>query len=179
MHIMLDLETLSLDSNAKIVSIGAVAFDTNGIRDEFYVAHLDPDGQGDAVVSTSTLDWWASQPPDVRAVLELPVANVPFQLGRLAGWMLEASRNQEIDGVWGNGASFDNVVLKNLYQRLGYPPPWKYSADRCYRTIKNMHVNDVEPIEFEGVEHNALDDARYQARRLIAINEALDGIILG
>lgn len=178
MHFMIDLETLSLDSNAKIVSIGAVAFDWRGIHDDFYVAHLDPDGQGDAVVSTSTLDWWAAQSPDVRAVLDLPPDNVPFHLGRLAGWMLEASRNQEIDGVWGNGASFDNVVLKNLYQRLGYPLPWKYSADRCYRTIKNLAVNDAEPVESEGVEHNALDDARYQARRLIAINDALDGIIL-
>ena len=69
--------------------------------------------------------------------------------------------------VWGNGASFDNVILSQMYRRHQIAQPWKWWNDRCYRTTLAGHppVN----LDFVGTKHNALDDAMHQARTLIAI----------
>jgi len=42
MHIMIDLETMGARPNAPIISIGAVAFDANGIDREFYCNVSEP-----------------------------------------------------------------------------------------------------------------------------------------
>lgn len=67
--------------------------------------------------------------------------------------------------VWGNGASFDNVILRGAYARNSTPAPWAWWNDRCYRTIKALH-REV-PMERLGTHHNALDDAISQALHLI------------
>lgn len=173
-HIMLDLETLSLDANGLIVSIGAVSFDADIIHDVFY-AVLDRQEQIDrgAVVSSSTVDWWLEQEPAARAVFKEPQSCVALKLGEFAGWMMR----YEVLGVWGNGAEMDNAMLAQMYRRHGFPVPWKHTASRCYRTAKNLKVPCGLPA-FDGTPHDALDDARYQAACLIHINKAAGGIIL-
>ena len=79
-------------------------------------------------------------------------------------------------GVWGNGASFDNVILSESYYRAAILRPWPFWKDRCYRTIKTIYP-DVELVR-SGTHHNALDDARTQAEHLIAINATAAGTIL-
>ncbi|ENO08979.1 exonuclease family protein [Escherichia coli O157:H43 str. T22] len=69
--------------------------------------------------------------------------------------------------VWGNGANFDNTILRRSYERQGIPCPWRYYNDRDVRTIvelgKAIDFDARTAIPFEGERHNALDDARYQA----------------
>ena len=79
-----------------------------------------------------------------------------------------------IEGVWGNGASFDNVLLATAYKRLGMETPWPFWKDRCFRTMKNVCKVDHS---FEGTAHNALDDARSQAQHLIKIDAKLGGFL--
>jgi len=74
----------------------------------------------------------------------------------------------ELDGVWGNGASFDNVILSEAYRRIGSEAPWPFWKDRCYRTVKSMAV---VPMSRTGTHHNAIDDARDQALHLMTIND--------
>jgi exodeoxyribonuclease VIII len=66
--------------------------------------------------------------------------------------------------VWGNGANFDNVILRNALDRYGYSALWKYSNDRCFRTMKNI-LPKIEATR-AGTYHNALDDAIYQVNYL-------------
>ena len=40
--------------------------------------------------------------------------------------------------VWGNGATFDNVVLSNVFAQFRLDRPWSYKHDRCFRTIKHL-----------------------------------------
>jgi exodeoxyribonuclease VIII len=74
--------------------------------------------------------------------------------------------------AWGNGAGFDNIILRSAYTACGAIPPWRYYNDRCYRTIKSMcpHVT----LERKGTAHNALDDAESQAIHLIRILKCLN-----
>ena len=66
--------------------------------------------------------------------------------------------------VWGNGATFDNVILSNAYKAAGMEQPWKFWDDRCYRTVKGL-LPDIK-IERLGTHHNAVYDAMSQARHL-------------
>lgn len=71
--------------------------------------------------------------------------------------------------VWGNGAAFDNVILRRAYERTSresMKAPWPHWNDRCYRTIKGLYGHQVK-IERTGTHHHALDDAASQARHLI------------
>ena len=40
--------------------------------------------------------------------------------------------------VWGNGATFDNVILSNAFAACNIERPWSYKSDRCYRTLKSF-----------------------------------------
>ena len=71
-------------------------------------------------------------------------------------------------GVWGNGASFDNVILANAYEALGRRAPWQFWQDRCFRTVKSMYPK-LELARL-GTYHNALDDAKWQTEYLLALH---------
>ena len=173
MHIMIDLETMGTRPNAPIVSIGAVTFNAAGIGSEFYRnVDLKTSVAGGGVIDPSTLMWWLRQDAPAREALtdEEGVA-ITYALDDLSKFLAFG-----IDGVWGNGASFDNVILSETYTRAGMQCPWPFWKDKCYRTVKGMYP-DVT-LERSGTHHNALDDARTQAEHLIAMNKASGGIIL-
>lgn len=175
MHIMIDLETMGTRPNAPIVSIGAVAFDAGGVHRAFYAnVDLGSAVNSGAEIAPSTVEWWLGQSDEARAALLAKDDEYS-----LVGALTEFSKWAHLDrisGVWGNGASFDNVILSESYNRAAVPCPWPFWQDRCYRTVKNMYPG-VEMVR-SGTHHNALDDARTQAEHLIAINTAAGGIIL-
>jgi len=172
MHIMIDLETMGTRPNAPIVSIGAVAFDAGGIKSEFYRnVDLKTSVAGGGVIDPDTVMWWMKQDDEARAALLVSETAITHALDDLAKFFPIG-----VDGVWGNGASFDNVVMSESYIRAGIARPWPFWKDKCYRTVKGMYP-DVA-LERSGTHHNALDDARTQAEHLIAINTAAGGIIL-
>lgn len=74
---------------------------------------------------------------------------------------------------WGNGASFDCVILRNSYSLTGQPVPWQWWNDRDVRTIvelgKVIGFDPKRDMPFKGTRHNALDDAIHQAKYVSAI----------
>ena len=174
MDIMLDLETLSSAPDAVIVSIGAVTFSTSGRPNEidhrFYTAEK-PDYQQNAgaEISGATVQWWAQQSDAARAVLN--DAGAVYLAVALDEFRKFCAACGERPRVWGNGANFDNVVLRRAYERMMVPAPWEFRDDRCYRTLKNLRTD----IAFEkfGVAHNALDDAIAQAQHAERIFAAM------
>lgn len=164
--VMLDLETMGNGPNAAIVAIGACTFDItagkigttyyNGVNLASSVAH-------GGVIDADTVAWWLQQGDEARAEIAredgMHIAEV---LRSFEVWMDRHTHDAE---VWGNGASFDNVILRGAYTRNGTSAPWAWWNDRCYRTAKALH-RDV-PMERLGTHHNALDDAISQALHLI------------
>jgi len=173
MHVMIDLETMGNRPDAPIVAIGAVKFDAERIRDEFYV-NVDLKSaveEGGAKIDADTVMWWMKQDDAARGALEKEAKSVVVALYAFRDWL----KPHEPVGVWGNGATFDNVILSETYRRLKLNPPWPFWADRCYRTVKNLYP-DV-PLVRSGTHHNAVDDARTQAEHLIAISKAAGGLL--
>lgn len=167
-NVMIDLETMGKGPNAAIIAIGAVAFDidTGEIGPEFYQpVSLESAVREGGVIDADTVMWWMQQSDEARAEFSKIKIDINDALMSLDDWFAMETNGDVF--VWGNGAPFDNVILRSAFERSDLPPPWKWWNDRCYRTIKALHPHIA--LERIGTHHNALDDARSQAQHLIAM----------
>lgn len=192
-HVMVDLETMGKKHNAPIVAIGAVVFDpaTGSIGESFYkVVCLESSVNWGAVIDPSTVIWWLKQSSEARSAIvnddAIPLQDAlllfrEFVSDNVAGGSKKAQ-------VWGNGASFDNSILRYSYDCIAEDYPWEYWNDRDVRTMVELgQAISFDPkttIPFEGSRHNALADAIHQARyvsaiwqRIIAGNQVLQKVM--
>lgn len=166
LHVMVDLETLGNNSHSVITSMGAVMFDPNNGNEDFthtFYRVVDPQTYVDAgmKVDVSTIMWWMQQSEQARNAICNPGESLKSVLDMFTNWYPKGGL------FWGNGATFDNVILSNAYMLSGLKKPWGYSDDRCYRTLKNLYPRVA--VNQEGTYHNALDDAINQAKHLVKI----------
>lgn len=176
-HLMIDLETMGKKSNAPIVSIGAVFFNpaTGSTGGEFYASvSLESSMLLGGSPDAETIIWWLKQSPEARSAITMSDAlTLVDALELLSDFISENSDVGSDVQVWGNGASFDNVILRSSYDRAEIECPWKYWNDRDVRTITEMgSAVGIKPrydIPFEGDMHNALSDARHQVKYVSAI----------
>lgn len=179
-HLMIDLETMGNKPTAPIISIGAVLFEpsTGELGPEFYaVVDLESSLVGDAVADPSTILWWMKQSAEARAAITSDNrVHITDALGGLLQ-LIDENCNPKFLQVWGNGATFDNVITRSSLDRHGLPCPWKFWNDRDVRTIVELgFAVGYDPryeIPFEGDMHNALADARHQAKYVSAIWQRL------
>ncbi|EHL7255811.1 3'-5' exoribonuclease [Escherichia coli] len=178
-HLMIDLETMGTNTNAPIVVIGAVFFDpqTGEIGPVFYIVISLTDAMNTgAVPDGGTIEWWLKQSSEARAAILTDQVKLKDALSRFREFINEYS-DEKLVQVWGNGATFDNAILRTSYEHLDIPCPWRYYNDRDVRTIvelgKAIDFDARTAIPFEGERHNALDDARYQAKYVSAIWQKL------
>lgn len=166
-NVMLDIETLGNNSRSVIISIGAVEFDDRGLGREFYMV-VDPQSCIDVgmVMDADTVMWWMKQSDAARSAFNQKGEPIDDVLQEFKNWFPKDAL------VWGNGATFDNVIVDNAYRLCKMNKPWKYNADRCYRTLKSLRP-DVNALSRLGTHHNALDDAKYQALHAIEIMKVL------
>lgn len=165
-RLMVDLETLGTGYNSVIVSIGIVRFDSDTVTDRFYRRiSLESCIQVGLDINAHTILWWMERPDEVRSELYKPSVPIREGLEELSEWM---QKNGEVEELWGNGAAFDNVILKNAFDKCSMNLPWHFSKDRCYRTMKALYPSIKSPIQ-NLMEHNALYDAETQAHHLIQI----------
>lgn len=183
MHAMIDLETLALTQDAAIVQIGAVAFELRA------GGAIDVAGGLDILVDPNaprrrhcshTVGWWHSQDP---ALYEKVVARqadrvrLGVALARLHDWLDRINAEHGLMGVWAGPAAFDLGVLRHAYEQLGRAIPWNYRIERDDRTVRALsRYGLLAPRPFDAlaeqpalpprVEHDALNDAIYQARAL-------------
>jgi len=196
-EVMLDLETMSSKRNAAIVAIGAVKMDMRAVdhAQHLNAGHPDlPSGEAPPFIVDSfaigvnlkscqavglhvdgdTVMWWLRQSDAARVAL-CPTGNEK-DLPTLYDALLKFNAWFGLDSlpVWGNGSDFDNVILANAYDAIGAPPPWKYSHNRCFRTLKNLvpPTATLAPPPNEKA-HDALADATWQAQYLFNIQKHL------
>ena len=180
-HVMVDLEAMGKKSCAPIVSIGAVFFNPASGRTgaEFYaVVSLESSMLLGGLPDAETILWWLKQSPEARSAITMGDA-MPLEdaLELFSDFISENSEVGSDVQVWGNGASFDNEILRSSYDRANLECPWKFWNDRDVRTITEMgEAIGIKPrydIPFEGDMHNALSDARHQVKYVSAIWQKL------
>lgn len=165
-HLMVDLETLSTEPNAVILTIGALWFNPSSNEDPgpgFHV-RVEIDSQ-ERHVDDDTVDWWGQQDPEVQAEAfseqdRHPLADALKQFAKFA---------QGADSYWSHGTVFDIVILENAFVEQGMRGwiPWKYHQVRDCRTV--LKISDTVMDRHSGGAHNALIDCYNQA---LAVQQA-------
>ncbi|EOU7320607.1 3'-5' exoribonuclease [Escherichia coli] len=175
-HLSVDIETMGTNPDAPINSIGGKFFDpeTGEMGPEFSKTIDAKTGGG--TVDISSIEWWLVQSSEARSAIlvnQIPLDDALLQFREF----ISEHSDEKFVQVWGNGATFDNVILRRSCERQGIPCPWRYHNDRDVRTIvelgKTIGFDARTAIPFEGVPHNALDDARHQAKYVSAIWQKL------
>jgi len=158
-HLMVDMETMAVSPNAVVLSLGAVHFNPYGNEhgDSIYF-RIDLDDQ-DALgreVDPNTITWWSSQPPEIMEEAFSPDDRIPLveAMDRFHKFAWGCS------AFWSHGATFDLVILENIYRQLNKPLPWNYWQLRDTRTLFDLGHDPEMP---QDSKHDALQDAIRQA----------------
>jgi hypothetical protein len=157
--LMVDLETMAVSPNAVVLSLGAVHFNPfgNGVGDQLYFRiNIDDQDALGREVDPNTIEWWSKQDtvimeeafsPDNR----ISLVDAMDQFHKFA-W--------NCNTFWSHGATFDLVIIENIYRQLGKPLPWNFWQLRDTRTLFDLGFDPDMP---KGGKHDALQDAIRQA----------------
>ncbi|WP_426493947.1 3'-5' exoribonuclease domain-containing protein [Enterobacter ludwigii] len=181
-HLMVDIEAFGKKADSPVVSIGAVFFNpsTGNTGSKFYkVISLESAMASGGVPDASTIIFWLKASPEARSELvmddAIPLDDALLQLNEFIAE--NAANGAESVQVWGNGATYDNVLLEASYDRTGIPCPWKFWNNRDVRTVVELgKAVGCEPryeIPFDGEPHKAISDAIHQVKYVSAIWQRL------
>ena len=170
---MVDLETLSTDSNAVILTIGAVPFGSDGkliMDDDFYfyerveLKSYNKYKNNEFNCNWDTLVWWLKQEkePLDEAFLIGPRYPIWDALQDFVNWIhivCKTVSDNKIN-IWSHGKDFDVVVLENAFKVCNITCPWKFWDTRDTRTLYALTGVDMKRISMpEGFKaHNAVGD---------------------
>lgn len=156
---MIDMETLAVSPNAVVLSLGAVHFDpySDSISDKIYFKiDLDDQDKLNREIDPKTVEWWSKQDPVIMEEAfslndRIPLVDAMDQFHKFA-WGCSA--------FWSHGATFDLMIIQDIYKQLNKPLPWNYWQLRDTRTLFDLGHDPEMP---QGSKHDALQDAIRQA----------------
>lgn len=181
--VVLDVETLSLDANAVVLTLSGVRFN----QTDHELGLVIEDGQLDIAshenllhlrldvteqllagrsVDPDTVAWWNRQsPPAQQAVLSGPV-NRCFSAMQALSQFIEGAQ------VFARGTDFDPLILLSLFKQYQLPAPWKHNQVRDVRTYIDAlrgtrlgYLKEWEaPIWF--IPHHSLHDCIRDAQQM-------------
>jgi hypothetical protein len=179
-NITLDLETLSTETNAAIIQIGACVIPTDrrkislGISSEFEgtIRYEDCLKWVESKLlhqSEDTMQWWEKQDKRAQSNVFSGQDSYLDVLTNFASWINSLSNDKSQIAVWGNGSDFDNRILTYSLDAFGLHGVWSYRGNRDLRTLCAIHPL-AEPLPWSevrhGIKHTALADARYEADQI-------------
>jgi oligoribonuclease (3'-5' exoribonuclease) len=175
-HVMLDCETLALNSKAAVWSLAAVEFDIEAnllLVGNHYEAITHQDQiyrlaeAGLCVVDQGTVDWTMEE-GDVHGYLQWCKAEGTKQIWEIHEDLSKIIGPQTI--VWAKNISFDNPIMQNLFKGGGLKTPWHYRNVGDLYTVKHLAMMKgvepwVRPAQSAQNAHVAINDC------LIALDE--------
>lgn len=164
-HGMIDLETLGVEPDSVVMTLGAIKFDPFSDTEPHSPLYLrgDVEEQSEQYarsIDDNTLAWWGRQPQAIQDEAfgeHNDRVTVQEMLRQLNKWCVG------LDYIWCQGPTFDFVILQSLYKAAQKPAPWNYWQIRDSRTLFAMMPQDPRKAIQEEL-HNALADCYYQAK---------------
>lgn len=160
--VMIDIETLGLESDSVILSLAAVRFcRTTGRTKRLMHQIIDPN-QPERSIDADTVRWWIKKPGN--AFSDILRGRCSLKEG-----LMELASNISIDdAVWAQGTDFDFDILEHACSQNGIQTPWKFTLKRDTRTAYDACGFDPKQIERSGTHHDALDDCYHQIKCVLA-----------
>jgi len=171
--LMIDVESAGKGATGALMSIGAVFFNyTNEcvLGPTFNkVIHLATSVRDGGTMDPSTFLWWMRQSQEARFAVAFGGGEVREVLAEFTKFIEETSTVKDVR-PWGNSPKFDMQKIEHAYKGARLPVPWHFTNERCFRTVRCLHAHVVyDPKEKGTGNHNALDDAIFQAKHLFKI----------
>jgi len=164
-HGMIDLETLGVEPDSVVITLGAIKFDSYSDTEPHDGLYLrcDIEEQSEKYnrsIDDNTLAWWGRQEQNIQDEAfgdHENRVNMDTLTKAINKWCVG------LDQLWCQGPLFDYAILQNLYKQVGKPCPWNYWQIRDSRTLFSMMPSDPRKAIQEEA-HNALADCYYQAK---------------
>jgi hypothetical protein len=166
-HLMVDIETLGLQTDSVILSIGAVCFNIeDGTLGEEFEMYPIVETQNNRNMEWSSLKFWLNQPDSVRKQQSESI-RTSHLLNCFYSFSEFCSENLTTDfKVWGNG--FDIPLLNQAYSQYNIKTPWSYKGIFDCRTI--VWLANISTSEYNNAseqKHNSIIDCHYQIRFVV------------
>lgn len=167
----LDIETLGTGNDAKMIALACVLYNrhTGEVVSESYYrfdARMMPGS-----VDRSTLAWWAAQDPKVFAEA---ITGTQHPIEALEDFVSGIPRGIK---MWGNGATFDAIIVESALKAFNVRVPWVFWDVRDLRTLLDLAEVTSKMFAFEGDKHNALADARHQTKMALHCKRLITGAL--
>lgn len=178
MDVMIDIETFGNKPSSVIVAIGAVMFDPQhppqdsvDMKERFY-ACVDARSQKGRTMDADTIYWWLQQ--DRLAIAALLNDQKPIGDCLVAFTsFLTANKPKK---AWCYGATFDHVILDDVFTQLGLINPVHYRDRLDMRTFIELMPKVPRPNPPNAVAHNAIHDCMIQAKWMQHCYAAMRGL---
>jgi hypothetical protein len=189
---MVDIETSATCHEAKLLSIGACAFQFDRPPDlgkllsrTFYTNVGSYESHSQFIESVTTLMWWEQQGDEAKQVLENDRKPPREAISSFISWVRGIWDSYGEGTIWANPPQFDLSIIQHHFDVFGFNCPWHYSKERCFRTIREVArqkqgfvPSEPKAVAVGGktvvfVKHNALHDAIMQADKLQQIIQHL------
>ena len=170
-HIVLDIETASLTTNAAILTLAAVPFDPWEPSDRAFrdtMRRINRKGDNGLLpcfsqrvdltscflkqmdIDPKTAEWWAKQSEEARRELLADeaqlISDVVINFCEYIDKVFKLSGKEEIR-LWMQGLDFDMPIFKNALRKTGNMGHWHvgYKNCRCARTLVHDYVERTHP----------------------------------
>lgn len=159
-NICIDIETLSTQSNAVIVSVSAVKFSLNSDAVETFSINLNPlqSKELGLHICPKTIDWWRQKGKEAVSAWQTSRIDLSEGLERFKHFCGDNPKTK----YFANGTNFDFPILESSFRAVGKKEPWKYYNLVDMRTIFWLTGFDIFNSKRIGTYHVGIDDCLTQ-----------------
>jgi len=126
------------------------------------------------IVNPDTLKWWLKTDANLLNSIINNKDSVSYDIASKKLYEFLKAPKGEVSYLWGNGATFDNVIIEDFLSYSEFKYPIHYTNDRDYRTLvsmaaikKGISYREYQSLfERKNIQHNAFDDVVHQVEVL-------------
>lgn len=155
--LMIDIETMSSDTDAAMIQLGAVFFDRKtGETDKEFCRSLDLKKSIELGFkkSSSTEKWWSEQNQDVLNLIFQTAENPEIVISDFSKFFTKDCC------VWSH-ATFDFPIVQNYLKKFN-AQLLPYRGARDIRTLVDLSGINLNDYDWNKKTHDALDDCKFQ-----------------
>lgn len=174
LSVMIDFETLSLEPNCAVLTMGVAIFNASNVvcSHEFGFSLTQQLEEGRSI-NSDTLTWHMTKGAKARPSTFSLVStggSIAANMQRLVAMVHNREDAESKIFLWGNGANFDPVILEGLLRSCKTRPFWHYRNVRDTRTLFSLCPEELSELPRN---HTAMGDAIEQAKAVIRCNDWL------